>query len=149
MFPLFPSGEYHATVVFSCFKELRYIYLTIFLRFMERHDIAAQYSRGSGFETRPGAEKLVVLFSYSRWITGPHLKIGRNVIYTRFLVLLGQWNIGYDKKLHGSEAFLRSRQLGSPPLFPIQSKINPVHTTLSYLSKIHLNFILLPTSRSS
>jgi hypothetical protein len=37
----------------------------------------------------------------------------------------------------------------SPPLLPIQSKISPVHSTLSYLSKIHFNIILPPTSMSS
>jgi hypothetical protein len=37
----------------------------------------------------------------------------------------------------------------SPPLIPFLIQINIVHTTPSYLSKIHLNIILLPTSRSS
>jgi hypothetical protein len=37
----------------------------------------------------------------------------------------------------------------SPSLVPILSQINPVHTTSSYPSKIHLNIILPPTSRSS
>jgi hypothetical protein len=37
----------------------------------------------------------------------------------------------------------------SPPLVRIPSQINPVHTTPSYLSKIHLNIILPPTSRCS
>jgi hypothetical protein len=36
----------------------------------------------------------------------------------------------------------------SPPLIPILSQINPLHTTPSYLSKIHSNIILLPMSRS-
>jgi hypothetical protein len=36
-----------------------------------------------------------------------------------------------------------------PLLVPILSQINPVHTTPSYLSKIHSNIILPPTSRSS
>jgi hypothetical protein len=37
----------------------------------------------------------------------------------------------------------------SPPLVSIPSQINPVHTTLSYYSKIHFNIILPPTSRFS
>jgi hypothetical protein len=36
-----------------------------------------------------------------------------------------------------------------PPLVPILSQINPVHTTPSYLSKIHYNIIHPPTSWSS
>jgi hypothetical protein len=34
----------------------------------------------------------------------------------------------------------------SPPLVPILSQINPVHTTPSYLSNIHFNIILPATS---
>jgi hypothetical protein len=36
-----------------------------------------------------------------------------------------------------------------PPVDPILSQINPVQSTSSYLSKIHSNIILPPTSRSS
>jgi hypothetical protein len=36
-----------------------------------------------------------------------------------------------------------------PPLVPILSQINPVHTTPSYLPKNHSNIILPPTSRDS
>jgi hypothetical protein len=31
----------------------------------------------------------------------------------------------------------------SPPLIPILSQINPVHTTTSYLSKLHFNIVLV------
>jgi hypothetical protein len=34
-------------------------------------------------------------------------------------------------------------------LFPILNQINPVHTTLSYISVIHFNIILPPTSPKS
>jgi hypothetical protein len=37
----------------------------------------------------------------------------------------------------------------NPPLVSILSQINPIQTTLSYISKIHFNIILPPTSRSS
>jgi hypothetical protein len=37
----------------------------------------------------------------------------------------------------------------SPPLVPILSKINPIHTILAYLSKIHFNIVHPPTSCSS
>jgi hypothetical protein len=37
----------------------------------------------------------------------------------------------------------------SPPLVPNLSEIDPVHTSLSYLSEIHFNIIYPPTSSSS
>jgi hypothetical protein len=37
----------------------------------------------------------------------------------------------------------------SPPLVPILSHLDPVHTIPSYLSKIHFNIVLPPTSWSS
>jgi hypothetical protein len=37
----------------------------------------------------------------------------------------------------------------SPPLLPILSHINPIHTIPSYLSKIHPDIVHPPTSRSS
>jgi hypothetical protein len=33
----------------------------------------------------------------------------------------------------------------SPPMVPIQSQIDPIHTILFYLSKIHFNIVHLPT----
>jgi hypothetical protein len=36
----------------------------------------------------------------------------------------------------------------SPPLVPILSRMNPMHTKPSYFSKIHFNFVLLPMSES-
>jgi hypothetical protein len=76
---------------------------------------------------------------------------------------------GRNSLTHGTEPFLRSRQLRShsrncqhfmetkgslpssqePPLVPILSQIIPVHTTPSYFSKIHFNITHLPTSWSS
>jgi hypothetical protein len=37
----------------------------------------------------------------------------------------------------------------SPPLVPILSQINPIHTILHFLSKIHFNIVHPPTSWSS
>jgi hypothetical protein len=37
----------------------------------------------------------------------------------------------------------------SPPLAPTLSQIDPVHTTQSYISKIHFNIVHRPTSWSS
>jgi hypothetical protein len=44
---------------------------------------------------------------------------------------------------------VRYRVRKSPPLVSILSQINLVYTAPSYLSKIHFNIILQPTSRSS
>jgi hypothetical protein len=48
------------------------------------------------------------------------------------------WNPKADLRFHNSR----------PPV-PVLGQINPVHTTYFYLSKIHLNIILPPTSKSS
>jgi hypothetical protein len=37
----------------------------------------------------------------------------------------------------------------SPPLIPILSQINPIHTILHYLSEIHFNIVQPPTSLCS
>jgi hypothetical protein len=82
---------------------------------------------------------------------------------TRYYIKLTELTIG----LYGAESFLTSRQSLScsrfsqhfmdpegsllcshnPPVLPLLSQINPVHTTLGYLSKVRFNIILPPTSR--
>jgi hypothetical protein len=37
----------------------------------------------------------------------------------------------------------------SPPLIPILSQMNPVHTTPSYLSKIHINIVICRVVRAT
>jgi hypothetical protein len=87
---------------------------------------------------------------------------------TRGQLRISFLRIHLTNELHWAEPFLRSRQLhshsrisqhfmeteGSLPCsqepstgpYPAAEQSSPVHTTPSYLSKIHLNIILPPTS---
>jgi hypothetical protein len=50
---------------------------------------------------------------------------------------------------YGNRRFITVFTRAPPPLIPVPSQINHVHTIPSYFSKIYLNVILPPTSRSS
>jgi hypothetical protein len=78
---------------------------------------------------------------------------------------LTDWLTDYMKQSHSSEANSRSpnqeiviilwnpndhyRVYNSPPLVPVPSQMNPVHTFSHYFPKIHSNIILSPSPRSS
>jgi hypothetical protein len=104
----------------------------------------------------------------------PRLRIFLHKIYMapHFRRWHSLWNMSTFRTIslfHGAESFLRSHQLLSysgisqhfmepegslpysqePSTVHILSQINLVHTTLSYVSKIHFNIILPPTSRTS